>query len=191
MTMSPADRTLLLFVLVVIACGACGCSGFSRGPTVVPTILPTAQPSTTTAPPTIAPIKSLQTGTQITWAHQGGYGQLVIRNEVKGQDIVAILAPEDDPGTAVLAVYVKSGDEYTVDGVTDGRYVLYDMVGTNWDDLNKKFLHTSEYARFDSTLNYYTTDTESKKYTVTITGAGSGDALSRRIGQDDMPNIGP
>ncbi len=102
---------------------------------------------------------------------------------------MVILAPAGDPGKAVLAIYVKGGQDWTVDGITDGQYVLYDMIGTNWDDAGKKFEHTSEYARFDGTLNYYTTDTESKVFTITLSGAGSGDTLGRPVSPEDMPSL--
>lgn len=187
------DKGLLLalMVLMIVVLSGCVCPApFGASPTVAPRVTVTPGPSTTTAPPTIPPVRSLTTGTQIVWELQGGYGQLVVKNQITGQDAVVILAPASDPGTAVLAVYVKSGQDWTVDGITDGQYVLYDMVGTNWDDAGKQFEHTSEYARFDSTLNYYTTDTESKVYTITLSGAGSGDTLSRPVKPDDMPSLG-
>jgi hypothetical protein len=190
----PKNNSLFsLSVLLVVFISLSGCvclSPFEPAPTVVPTLTSTPAPSTTTAPPTIPPIKSLATGTQIVWELQGGYGQLVINNDVVGQDAVVILARADDPKDAVLAVYVKSGQDWTVEGVTDGQYVLYDMIGTNWDDANKRFEHTSEYARFNSTLNYYTTETESKVYTISLSGVGSGDTLSKRVEPEDMPPIG-
>ncbi len=181
---------LSLIVLVVVVLAGCVCPApFGTSPTVAPTVTITPGPSTTTAPPTIPPVRSLSTGTQIVWELQGGYGQLVVKNDIIGQDAVVILAPAGDPGTAVLAVYVKSGQDWTVEGITDGQYVLYDMIGTNWDDAGKKFEHTSEYARFDGTLNYYTTDTESKVFTITLSGAGSGDTLGRPVSPEDMPSL--
>lgn len=187
------EKSLLLplIMLMIVVISGCICPALpGNSPTVVPTVTSTPGPSTTTAPPTIPPVRSIATGTQIVWELQGGYGQLVVKNQIKGQDAVVILAPAGDPETAVLAVYVKSGQDWTVEGITDGQYVLYDMVGTNWDDAGKKFEHTSEYARFSSPLNYYTTDTESKVYTITLSGAGSGDALSNPVSPGDMPRLG-
>ncbi len=191
MTYNGLFLPLSAMMVAIVLLSGCICQApFGASPTVAPTVTSMPVPSTTTAPPTIPPVRSIATGTQIVWELQGGYGQLVVKNQITGQDAVVILAPAGDPETAVLAVYVKSGQDWTVDGITDGQYVLYDMVGTNWDDADKKFEHTSEYARFGSTLNYYTTDTESKVYTITLSGAGSGDTLSSPVSPGDMPRLG-
>ena len=177
------------YLVVILGIVFCGCADLSPSPTVVPTILPTPIPSVTTAPPTITPIKSLATGTQIVWKLQGGYGQLVIKNRLSGEDAVVIMASADDPKNALLAVYVKGGQNWTVEGITDGQYVLYDMIGINWDDSAKSFAHTTEYARFGSTLNYYTTATESKVFTFTLSRVGTGDAQSQQVKPADMPSL--
>jgi len=187
---SPLPCLTLLVLAAVLAAGCVGVPSLSGSPTVIPTLTVTPGPSTAAAPPTIPPVNSLATGTQITRDLQGGFGRLVIKNHVIGQDAVLILAPADDPKRAVLAVYVTGQHDWTVDGITDGQYVLYDMIGTNWDDANKRFEHTSEYARFDSTLNFYTTPTESKVFTVTLSGAGGGDSLSSEVAPGDLPALG-
>jgi hypothetical protein len=181
---------VLIILLIVLSLSGCVDMGpFAPQPTVVPTITLTPTPLTTTAPPTIPPIKSLATGTQIVWKLQGGYGQLVIKNGLKGADAVVILAAVDDPKNALLAVYVKGGQDCTVDGISDGQYVLFDMIGTNWDEKSRAFAHTSEYARFERTLNYYTTATESKVYTVTLNRSGEGDTQSAPVNRSDMPGL--
>lgn len=190
--MALTKHTLLAAIILVMVplCGCIFTSPVNNTPTIVPTLTVTPGPSTAAAPPTIAPIRSLNTGTQIVWGLQGGYGRLIVKNDVIGQDAVVILAPVSDPKKAVLAVYVKGGHDWTVEGITDGQYVLYDMIGTDWDDMNKKFVHTSEYAKFENTLNYYTTDTESKVYTATLSGAGGSDMPGTAIGPGDMPPLG-
>jgi len=180
-----------MLTILIVSLSGCICAPLSgTSPTIVPTLTVTPGPSTAPVPPTISPIPSLNTGTQIIWKLPSGDGRLVVKNQVIGQDAVIILAPVSDPKSAVLAVYVKGEHEWTVDGIPDGQYVLYDMIGTNWDDTNKSFLHTSEYAKFDSTLNFYTTATESKVYTVTLSGAAGGvDGLSTAIDPGDVPSL--
>ncbi len=102
---------------------------------------------------------------------------------------MVILAGIDDPQTAVAAVYVKGGEEYTVDGITDGQYVLYDLIGTNWNDKTKQFENTREYAKFNRTLTYYSTDTESKVFTVTLSRLGQGDTQIQQMNKDDVPAL--
>ena len=186
------NQLIFLVALMTITISLAGCMGplpLQRAPTIVPTLTVTPGPSLAPAPPTIPPVNSLATGNQIVWDLSGGYGQLKIENRVIGQDAVVILAPVSEPKRAVLAVYVKSQNDWTVDGITDGQYVLYDMIGTNWDGSTNRFQHTSEYTRFESTLNYYTTDTESKVFTVTLSGAGSGDNLSTAVSPGDVPAL--
>jgi hypothetical protein len=151
--------------------------------------VPTPTPDISRAPPTVVPVKSLPTGSQLIWELRGGFGQLIIDNRLGGEDAVVILAGIADPKTPLAAVYVKGGEQCTVDGITDGRYVLYDMIGTNWDDKTKQFTHTREYAKFNQTLGYYSTNTESKVFTVTLSRLAEGDTQSQQMKKDDIPSL--
>lgn len=179
-------------ILLVIAVALSGCvdvNPFSPMATVAPTIMPTPVSSATVQSPTAPPINSLPTGTDIMWALGSGPGQLIVNNTITGQDAVVILAGADDPGTALAAVYVKGGDQYTIYGIGDGQYVLYDMIGTNWNGTAKSFTHTNEYAKVNRTLKYYSTQTESKVYIVTLSPVGNGDARSQPVSAGDMPAL--
>jgi len=137
----------------------------------------------------IPPIKSLDTGTQLAWSLTGGDGQLVVNNTLHGEDAIIILASLDDPKTTLAAIYVKGGDDYTVYGIGDGQYVLYDMIGNDWNDSKRSFTHVTEYARFNKTLSYYSTATESKIYWVNLSRIGTGDTQSQSVNIADMPSI--
>jgi len=179
------------FIIVALAISLAGCTTLSpqsSGPTATPTISPTAMPSVT-AMPTVQAINSLPTGTQLVWNIKGGFGQLIISNHAGAEDAVIIMASVSDPKTALLAVYVKGGQNYTVYGITDGQYLLYDMLGTNWNNTANAFSNPSEYVKFNGTMVYYTTDTESKVYTVTINPPGVGGKQVQDIEPADMPAL--
>src|SRR5271157_1118687 len=178
---------IIFFILAVALSGCVNCLPTGRGPTVLPTVMPTPIP--TILPPTVPPIKSLDTGTQLVWSLQGGDGQLAVNNTLRGEDAILIMASVNDPKIPLAAIYVKGGEDYTVYGIGDGQYVLYDMIGTDWHDSKRSFTHTSEYARFNKTLNYYSTATESKVYWVTLSRVGLGDTQSQPVNMADMPAI--
>ena len=87
------DKSLLvpLIMLMIVVMSGCICPALpGNSPTVVPTVTSTPGPSTTTAPPTIPPVRSIATGTQIVWELQGGYGQLVVKNQIKGNLVLSL-----------------------------------------------------------------------------------------------------
>jgi hypothetical protein len=180
---------IILLILAVSFSGCINCLPTGQGPTVLPTVLATPVPTITVLPPTVMPIKSLDTGTQLVWSLTGGDGQLAVNNTLKGEDAILILASLSDPKTPLAAIYVKGGDDYTVYGIGDGQYVLYDMIGNDWNDSKRSFTHTTEYARFNKTLSYYSTATESKVYWVTLSRVGQGDTQSQSVNIADMPAI--
>lgn len=186
------NQAFSLFIVAAIALSLAGCISLSpqgQGPTIAATMGPAASPTVMPATPTPSPISSLPTGTQIIQDLQGGYGQLTINNNVRGEDAVVVMAPADDPETAVLAVYVKGGESYTVYGIADGQYVLYDMIGTNWNSTYNAFLNPGEYMKFNDTLDYVTTNTTSKAYTVSINAPGIGPYPVHEISPADMPSL--
>ena len=190
--MSPKDQVFSLFIITAIALSLAGCITLSpqgQGPTIAATMGPTILPTVIPATPTPPSISALPTGTRIVQDLQGGYGQLVINNNVRGEDAVVVMAPAGDPETAVMAVYVKGGESYTVYGITDGQYVLYDMIGSNWNSTYNAFLNPGEYTKFNNTLDYVTTNTTSKVYTVSINAPGTRAYPVQEISPEDMPSL--
>jgi hypothetical protein len=190
--MSLKNKLIYPFIILAIVVSMAGCISLSpqdNGPTIAPTVMPTIVPTEAPATPTPSPITSLPTGTQLVWDLHGGDGQLVINNLVPGQDAVVVMASASDPQAAVLAVYVQGGQSYTVYGISDGQYILYDMLGTDWDNSANVFLNTSEYVKFNGALDYSTTTNTSKVYTVTINPPGTGDTQIQDVDPADIPAI--
>ncbi|MGE5403275.1 MAG: hypothetical protein ACM3NG_00295 [Candidatus Doudnabacteria bacterium] len=188
----------ILIVLMIVIVTLSGCTGKSvtgpsvtPAPTIVPTSTPTVAPTATPTIPTATPMsppRSLNTGTYLVNKLALGEGRLSVDNNMSS-DAVIILANESDPKHAVMAVYVKSTDKFTVVGIPDGKYVLYDMVGIDWDNGAKKFVATSENARFAEMLEYSTTEIHSRVYEISLQPEPAKNMNVLYLMPDQMPSI--
>lgn len=179
-----------LVIFIVMAVALSGCCSMLISPTPTPTPSPTITPTPTPVPtptPTPAP-RSLGTGTYIVNKMTGGEGSLTIDN-LMDHDAVVTMASESDPKNAILSVYVKGGDIYLVTGIRDGRYVLYDMLGNDWDSDKKQFTETNEYAQFNDTLIFVTGDSSATTYTLTLRPVISSNPNTHYVSPSDMPAL--
>jgi hypothetical protein len=86
----------------------------------------------------------------------GGRGRLTIRNGYPC-DAMVMLTPSGSAPTPVLGVYVREGDNVTVDNIPDGSYVLWQCAGMDWNAFTRDFLSTLERKRQNDTLDFTTT----------------------------------
>lgn len=179
---------LAILIVMAVALSGC-CSALNRQaptPTPTPTIAATPTPVPTPTP-TPAP-RSLETGTYLANKMTGGEGSLTIDNQMD-HDAVVTMASESDPKSAVMSVYVKGGDIFLVTGIRDGRYILYDMLGNDWDSDKKQFTQTNEYAQFNDTLIFVTGDSSAVMYTLTLRPVISSSPNTHYVEPGDMPAL--
>jgi hypothetical protein len=103
-------------------------------------------------------------GHMLRRSSSSGRAHLTIKNS-NGIDAMVILARTSSPKSPVLAVYVRAKNKTTVNNVPDGRYVIWDCIGRDWNSYMKDFLTTEEHSRWrdplvfstSSSTNYWTT----------------------------------
>ena len=103
-------------------------------------------------------------GHMLRRSSSSGRAHLTIKNR-NGIDAMVILARTSSPKSPVLAVYVWAKNKTTVNNVPDGRYVIWDCIGRDWNSYMKDFLTTEEHSRWrdplvfstSSSTNYWTT----------------------------------
>jgi len=103
-------------------------------------------------------------GHMLRRSSSSGRAHLTIKNS-NGIDAMVILARTSSPKSPVLAVYVRAKNKTTVNDVPDGRYVIWDCIGRDWNSYMKDFLTTEEHSRWrdplvfstSSSTNYWTT----------------------------------
>lgn len=130
------------------------------------------------------------TGTFFTRSWEFGTGELSITNG-HDRDAVAVLAY---PSLVVhSAVYIRTGDSFTITGIQDGNYYLYFMLGSDWDGSIGKFTHDKSFFRFSRSLPFTTTWTDDGyQYTIyelTLHPVRGGNAVTNAVEEEDFPAI--
>ncbi len=98
----------------------------------------------------------LPSGTIIRRSLSGGRAHLTIKNP-NSLDAEVILARASSSHSPVLGVYVRKGSTAVVNGIPDGRYMVWNSIGSDWNWTTKDFLVTQEYKRWNQPLVYDTT----------------------------------
>jgi len=89
-----------------------------------------------------------------------GRARLTVKN-TNGIDAMLILTRTSSPYTPVLAVYVREKSKAIVNDVPDGRYVVWDCIGRDWNSYMRDFLTTEEHSRWRDPLVFSTTSSTS------------------------------
>jgi hypothetical protein len=183
----------------------------SRIPIEATTLLPTE--STVEAPlplptqiippaPTVTEALLLPTATQVvrSGARPGGgsiilderpgsgKGVLKIENGTESDGVVILTHNDDQP---VVAIYVRSTSTAQLNGVPDGVYYVYFTTGTGWDEVNKTFIETSTYQRFDDTLDFTSSSSQYSIWTLTLQPVTGGTASTSSIDPANFPRLSP
>jgi len=85
----------------------------------------------------------------------GGRAHLTIKN-TNALDAMVILTRSSAPQKPVLAVYVRRKSTATVENVPDGRYIVWDCTGSDWNAYMQDFLTTEEHVRWHAPLVFST-----------------------------------
>lgn len=165
-----------LIAIVIIAGALDDSSGLSSLP---PPDISAQAEQTSDYQPDLTPGNSLPTGTVIKKraAYLGGEGQLEIANGTS-YDAVAKLIRD---GASVLTVYIKAGDTYTMENISDGTYWLAFAQGTDWDATAQKFNRNEHFQAFDDTFPFETTSTQSAGWEVTLNSVVGGTASASEV----------
>ncbi len=110
----------------------------------------------------ISSVKATNTNSRL------GYMQLY--NNYKDKDVMFVLARRDNPKVAVLAVYVRAGQNvmrFYVKNTSD--YIGYYTCGGSFDSSSRRFLYSAEYYKYPDSVDFdyywYTFYMPNKGYT--------------------------
>jgi hypothetical protein len=122
---------------------------------------------------------------------RSGEGELTIEN---GLDLDAVAVLEVVKGFVVgdyIAVYIQSHDEFTITRITDGTYVLYFMLGEDWDSKLGEFTRRVSRSRFDDPFTFKTTLTQYTVWSVTLHPVAGGTGQTESVPEDQFPDLTP
>jgi hypothetical protein len=129
--------------------------------------------------------RRLNNGTMIKKISRSGLGKFKIDNKGDG-DVVITLAPVGSTA-ATFVVYVQGKANYTVSGVSDGKYTAYLSGGGDWDSGAKSFTQNCHQEKFDDTFEFKTTGRTYSIWTITLDADTGGNASTSGVDPGGVP----
>ncbi|MBX3080805.1 MAG: PD40 domain-containing protein [Anaerolineae bacterium] len=113
--------------------------------------------------------------------------ELIIDNGLNLDAVVVLKRTQDE---LTNAVYVRSGDKFTLMSIANGDFDLFYMVGQQWDDSLDQFTVDAQFERFANKLTFNDTGRNHTVYTVTLHPVQGGTAQVVPIPPEEFPKIG-
>lgn len=139
-------------------------------PTPIPSPAPAARPRTDLLSPS---------GTS-------GAGVLEIKNGTDSDGVVILVSAA---GAPLQAAYIRTGDSYSMTGISDGTYRLYFSKGQGWDPIRKEFTTGVTRQRFQDALTFVTSGSQYTRYAVTLYGVTDGNAATLGVPPEQFPAV--
>lgn len=129
-----------------------------------------------------------ETGTFVSPLSQKGYGEMLITNGLE-DDAVVVLTGYG--GSLLFAVYLRSDDQFTVEGIADGAYRMFFTTGTDWDYAKMQFGRIPEYYLMQGVMPFATKvvggQTSYTIYEVTLHEVPDGNVERQSVKREDFP----
>lgn len=135
----------------------------------------------------IEPVR-LPTGSYIVRELTGGRARLEVENGLD-LDAVVVLSSSAEPSIPLVAVYIQSGDSFTVRKIERGTYVLYFSLGEYWDNDSKKFIGETIYQQFEDEFDFVSSSRRYTIWTVTLHPVVGGAAGTEFLSEDEFPGL--
>ncbi|MFJ9419183.1 hypothetical protein ACIRPT_34260 [Streptomyces sp. NPDC101227] len=132
--------------------------------------------------------RRLGNGAFVRDGSRGGLGRLTINNGT-GTDAVVTLTRGE---RTAFSVYVRGGDNATVQSVNSGSYTVYFTTGEDWDGGKRSFTRECSFQKFDDTADFRTVRVAGgTQYTVlsfTLNKVIGGNATTSEVPPGQFPS---
>lgn len=122
-----------------------------------------------------------------------GLGELLIKNQLSDKDAVAVLTLPDT--TMLFSVFIRKGENYQLEGIPNGAYLLWFATGRQWDPENFRFQVDGSYERFEKVLQFTTKKTGNEilysSLIVTLYPVVHGNAPTKNVPKERFPRPKP
>lgn len=115
-----------------------------------------------------------------------GEGDLEIDN---GQDLDAVAVMTTLADAPIFSVYVRARSQFKIEGIRDGTYKLFFMLGEDWDAVTGRFTRKARYEVFEDTFRYTTTSTTATIWRVTLHSVVGGTAQTDNVDPSKFPPV--
>ncbi|NPV75569.1 MAG: SH3 domain-containing protein [Anaerolineae bacterium] len=115
-----------------------------------------------------------------------GPGTLTVQNGGR-QDAVVVMA--DQVGSPFIAFYIREGENFTLDRVPDGSYLIFFMLGSEWDGDDQIFMFPQSYRRLDDLLVFTTTAGSATNWSISLQATAGGVGKSSEISEREFPKL--
>ncbi len=146
---------------------------------------PTPTPEGTTRPQPCAILQDARSSR--------GLGVLTVKNELNDADALVVLVQEGQK-SPLLAFYIWAADSCSIEGIADGTYELYYMLGWGWQEGTEEFARVAAREKFEDVLAFTTEQREGGvAYTqieVTLYAVLEGNAETTPVPAEEFPRLG-
>jgi hypothetical protein len=165
-----------------------GTSGLRKALAAVVAKLPGDRPALKLPAADLSAGERLSNGSFIRSGNRSGRAELAIDNGGANDAVVTL----SKGGKSAIAVYVRKGKSYTIEGVPDGNYTVYFTSGSGWDDDARGFARNCAFQRFENKLPFETTRAGGqlrwRNWTLSLQRRIGGNARTNDVDPDEFPD---
>lgn len=117
-----------------------------------------------------------------------GYGSLLIENGTRNDAIAKLV--DLNTGKTYKQIYIQAGNNFTINGIKSGTFVLKFSLGKNYSAETKRFTIDESFEKFDEILDFTVNRTANgvqwSNYRATLNPVTYGTATTSRIDANDF-----
>jgi hypothetical protein len=114
----------------------------------------------------------------------GGLGELTVQNGGTSDGVVVLARA--DTNTPGMSAYVRSGEDFKLEGIGDGTYVIFFTTGSDWD--GDRFTKQPQYSRFQDSFDFKTNSTTYTTWRITLHPVGAGGGRVENVTPGQFPS---
>jgi sulfatase modifying factor 1 len=129
-----------------------------------------------------------------SWKFLGeGYGTLKVKNQEETDAYIVILRieaerdPEEEDYMYEYSMFVRAGEQVTMEDIPDGSYAFYVTNGTTWVPYEERFRDAVSYEKLAEPMVFTSTGTQATWWEIVLETLEGGNTESLIIDESDFP----
>jgi len=121
-----------------------------------------------------------------SWYHYPkGFGALTVKNQGETDAYLVLVGIDAEER---YEMYVRAGEQETMEDILDGAYEVYITSGTIWVSYEKRFKDAVSYEKLQEPLEFTSTDTTASAWELVLETVEGGNTGSTPINASDFPS---
>ncbi len=135
-----------------------------------------------------APVASIRpsTGLMVDKYTTLGWGELTIDN---GSEFDQFVLLTDLNKNIIAAAYIRYDENYTLEDIPEGEYLVFFTGGSDWNDGENGFDNVASYSMFEDSFDFIVKGEKISMWSITLHPVVGGNAETSRVDLEDFPII--